>query len=127
MRRSRAKRSQRHRRSRGDGLAPLSSGTNGHGLGGSQPTDKVRHWREREKPAATATWQSVALFFLGAAAATAAAALTLADDVAVRPSELWVATGGFVALALTCFIAHRDANRGRKSREYVLEEVPPGE
>jgi len=56
---------------------------------------------------------------------TGVAALTLADDVAIRPAELWIATGGLFALAVTCFVAHLDVNRGRRSREYVIEPVPP--
>lgn len=113
-------RSQRNRRQRRSEQGRRSHGPAGH----SRPTGTVQHWREREEPAATVIWQTVAFFFLAFAIGTGVAALTSDGAGAIQASELWISTGGLLALALVCFLAHWDVNRGRRGREYVLELVP---
>lgn len=88
-----------------------------------QAPERVRHVRQREHLEPTSVWLMVGLFFLTCAAGTGIGALTATADSAARPSEFWIATVAFVALAATCFIAQWDTNRGRKSREYVIEAV----
>jgi hypothetical protein len=69
----------------------------------------------------------VAVVFLGFAFATALAALSLADSMHTRASELWIGAVAFTLLAIACFVAHWDVNRGRKSRDVVIEESPAAE
>jgi membrane protein implicated in regulation of membrane protease activity len=66
----------------------------------------------------------VAVVFLGFAFATTLAALTLADGMHARASELWIGAVAFALLAIACFVAHWDVNRGRKSRDVEIEEGP---
>ncbi|MGN6253547.1 MAG: hypothetical protein ACTHO8_00945 [Solirubrobacterales bacterium] len=84
-----------------------------------------RQVRERERPEPSVVWQAFGVAFSGFAFATGLAALTLAGRTAVRPMDLWIATAGFVLAAVLCFAAHRDVNRGRRSRWIELEEMPP--
>jgi hypothetical protein len=83
----------------------------------------VWHRREREKPAASVIWQTVGILSAGFAFAAALAALTIAESVRVTAAELWIATAGFAILAATCFLAHWDVNRGRRSRDIEVEEA----
>jgi hypothetical protein len=85
---------------------------------------RVRRWREREELEPSAVWQTVAILFLGCAFGAGVAALTVASDAGIGPAELWIFTGAFLALALTCFLAHWDVNRGRRVKEYETEEFP---
>ncbi len=71
-------------------------------------------------------WQTVAILFAGFACAAGFGALTVSGDAAVKPAVLWVLTGAFVALAATCFLAHWDVNRGRRTKQYETEELSPG-
>jgi membrane protein implicated in regulation of membrane protease activity len=80
--------------------------------------------RERERPGPSVIWQTLAVTFGGFAFAAALGALTIAGKAAVRPGELWVAAAGFFLAAVLCLAAHRDVNRGRKSRWIEVEELP---
>ena len=81
--------------------------------------------RECERPEPSVIWQTLAVSFGGFAIAAALAALTIAGEAAVRPAELWVAAAGFSLAAVLCLAAHRDVNRGRKSKWIEVEELPP--
>jgi hypothetical protein len=70
-------------------------------------------------------WQTLGVVFGGFAFATGLAALTLSPRLAVRSVDLWIAAAGFALAAVLCFAAHRDVNRGRRSRWIELEELPP--
>lgn len=85
----------------------------------------MRQVREQERPEPSVVWQTLGVAFSGFAFATGLAALTLSAQLAVRPVDLWIATAGFVLAAVLCFAAHRDVNRGRRSRWIELEELPP--
>lgn len=85
---------------------------------------RVKRWRKRDRPEPSVVWQTVALLFLSFAFAAAIGALTVSKDAVIKPVELWVLTGAFLALAVTCFLAHWDANRGRRSKQYETEELP---
>lgn len=96
------------------------------GTGGQaqqQPDGKIRHWRERERPEPTVVWQTLTITFVSFAFGAGVAALTVPGDAVVRPSELWIACAGFILAAALCLAAHRDVNRGRKSKEYEVEEI----
>jgi membrane protein implicated in regulation of membrane protease activity len=84
-----------------------------------------RQVREREKPEPSVVWQTLGVAFAGFAFASGLAALTISVRLAVRPVDFWIATAGFVLAAVLCFAAHRDVNRGRRSRWIELEELPP--
>jgi membrane protein implicated in regulation of membrane protease activity len=71
-------------------------------------------------------WQTIAILFAGFAFAAGFGALTVSGDAAIKPAVLWVLTSAFVALAATCFLAHWDVNRGRRTRQYETEELSPG-
>jgi len=90
-------------------------------------TGAVWQRRERERPAASVIWQTVAIAMIGFAFALALAALTLADSMDVRASNLWIGAVGFALLAITCLLAHWDVNRGRKTRYVEIEERSTGE
>jgi hypothetical protein len=85
----------------------------------------VRRWQERERPEPSVVWQTVGILFVGLAVTAGICALTLPSDAAVGPAELWILTGASAALAVTCFLAHWDVNRGRRARQYEIEELPP--
>lgn len=84
--------------------------------------NRVRRVRKREKPSPSSVWQTVAIVFLGFAFATGVSALTVADDVGVSVSELWVSTVALTFLGSICLFSHWDSNRGRRVREYEVEE-----
>jgi hypothetical protein len=86
-----------------------------------------REVRERERPEPSAVWQTLAITFGSFAFAVGLGALTISEDVSVRPSELWVAAAGFLLAAVLCLAAHRDVNRGRRSKWVEVEELPPTE
>lgn len=90
------------------------------------PDDGGGKWRvvriERPVPEESRTWLEVGLLTLTVSAAVALVALTLAEDVKVHASELWTISVGCVALAVTCLLAHWDANRGRKEKRSELTE-----
>jgi hypothetical protein len=69
-------------------------------------------------------WQTLAIAFASFSFATGLGALTVSDDVAVESTELWVAAAGFLLAATLCLAAHRDVNKGRRSRRVEVEELP---
>lgn len=83
--------------------------------------------RERERPEPSVVWQTLGVTFAGFAFASGLAALTLPGQLALRPVDFWIAMAGFVLAAVLCFAAHRDVNRGRRSKWIELEELPPAE
>lgn len=104
----------------------LGSGSSWRGQNAASDSDsRVRRWRKRDRPEPSVVWQTVAILFLGFAFATGAGALMVSKDAAIKPVELWILTGAFFALAITCFLAHWDVNRGRRSKQYETEELPP--
>jgi len=86
-----------------------------------------REVREREKPQPSVIWQTLAVTFSSFAFACALAALTLSKQLAIRPLDLAIAAAGFALAASLCFAAHRDVNRGRKSRLVEVEELSVGD
>jgi hypothetical protein len=86
-----------------------------------------RQVRERERPEPSVIWQTLAVTFSGFAFAAVLASLTISKHVAARPVDLWVAAAGFALAAGLCFAAHRDVNRGRRSKLIEVEERPIGE
>jgi hypothetical protein len=86
---------------------------------------KTRQIREREKPEPSSVWQTAAFSFLTCAAGTIVAALTVSEHAAIRASGLWIVTAGLLLAALLCFAAHWDVNRGRRTRQREIEELPP--
>lgn len=89
--------------------------------------DARRQVRERERPEPSVLWQTLGVAFVGFALATGLAALSISGRSPVRPVDLWIAAAGLVLAAVLCFAAHRDVNRGRRSRWIELEELPPTE
>jgi hypothetical protein len=86
-----------------------------------------RRIREREQPEPSEGWLAWAVGFLFAAVSAGISALGLSTDVALRPSELWIIAGGLLLAAALCFRAHWDVNRGRRVREWEIEEKPGDE
>ena len=86
-----------------------------------------RQVRERERPEPSVVWQTLAITFGSFGFALGLGALTISEDVLVRPSELWVAAGGFLLAAVLCLAAHHDVNKGRRSKWVEVEELPPTE
>jgi hypothetical protein len=89
--------------------------------------DGRRQVRERERPEPSVVWQTLGVAFGGFAFTAGLAAATFAGRTSVRSVDLWIVTGAFILAAVLCFAAHRDVNRGRKSRWIELEELPPAD
>jgi hypothetical protein len=87
----------------------------------------LKRVREREAPEPSVIWQTLAITFVSFAFAVGLAALTVSDAVAVRAGELWVAAAGLLLAAALSFAAHRDVNRGRRSKWVEVEELPSAE
>jgi hypothetical protein len=83
-----------------------------------------RQVRQLERPEPSVIWQTLAVTFCTFAFAAVLAAVTLSGHVAVRSVDLWIAAGGFALAAALCFAAHRDVNRGRRSKLIEVEERP---
>jgi type VI protein secretion system component VasK len=92
---------------------------------GSEGKRRVRRWRERERPPPSSIWQTVGIGIFFFAVSTAVVALTVSDGAPLTRRELWIITAGLLTLASTMFLAHWDVNRGRRSRHYEREELPP--
>lgn len=88
----------------------------------SRPEMTLGIIRERERPEPSSVWQTVGIVFVGFAFAGLLGALNISDEAVIRRSELWILTGSFASMALICFLAHWDVNRGRKTREWEIEE-----
>lgn len=86
-----------------------------------------RQVRERERPEPSVIWQMLAITFSSFAFAAGLTALTITEAAAVHPLDLWIAAAGFVLAAALCFAAHRDVNRGRRSKLTEVEERPISE
>jgi hypothetical protein len=84
-----------------------------------------RRVRERERPEPSVVWQTLGVSFAGFAFAGGLAALTISRKLAIRPLDLWILAAGFLLASVLCFAAHRDVNRGRRSRWIELEDLPP--
>ncbi|HET7506740.1 MAG TPA: hypothetical protein VFJ53_00125 [Solirubrobacterales bacterium] len=82
----------------------------------------TRHIQEREQPNASEVWLVFATGFLFCAVGASLSAATLSREVAMRPSELWITTGGLALAAALCFLAHWDVNRGRKVKKREVKE-----
>ncbi|HYP56178.1 MAG TPA: hypothetical protein VEQ41_07760 [Solirubrobacterales bacterium] len=82
----------------------------------------VRQVRERDEPAPSHIWQVLSGNFAAFSFAVGLAALTLADNLGVRASELWLSSAFLAVLAVVCGFAHWDANRGRRTRSRRVEE-----
>jgi hypothetical protein len=95
-------------------------------IAGDANSGRMRQIRERERPEPSSVWLNGAFAFITCAVGTIIAALTLSAGAVVRPSELWIATGGLVMAGALCLVAHWDVNRGRRTREREIEDVPQG-
>jgi hypothetical protein len=82
----------------------------------------IRLIEEREQPEPSTVWQAFAIGFLFFAGATLIASLTLSPGVGLRSSELSIAAASLAAMAVLCFLAHWDTNRGRKPKRYLRKE-----
>jgi hypothetical protein len=82
--------------------------------------------RERERPEPSVVWQTLGITFTSFAFALGLSAVTLAEHLAADAIDLWIAAAGFVLAAGLCFAAHRDVNRGRRSKLREVEEVGVG-
>jgi hypothetical protein len=80
--------------------------------------------RERERPEPSVIWQTLAITFFGFGFATGLAAMTMSDKLAVKSVDLWIGTAGLLLAAAICLVAHRDVNRGRRSKLIEVEELP---
>ena len=89
----------------------------------AQGTNRVRRWREWERPAPSTIWLAMAIAFASFAFAAALAALTVANGVSLTPSELWIAAGLLFLCAVLCGAAHIDSTVVRTSREREVEEI----
>jgi hypothetical protein len=92
---------------------------------GSEGKRSIRRWRDWERPAPSTVWQAVGIAVLFSALGTAIAALTVSGGAPFSSRELWGITAFLVIWATTMFLAHWDVNRGRRSRHYEREELPP--
>lgn len=116
---------QRRRLSRPDADSDGASRNRRGDASQSRTGGNKRRWREREKPEPSAFWQTLAVLFAGIAVTSFIAALTLPDQSEVLSLALWLLSVACAAQAITCFCAHWDVNRGRRSREFETEELPP--
>ena len=82
---------------------------------------------KREQPEPSGVWLTAAFAFLSCAAATLITSLALSPGTAVRSSELLITAASLAAMGVLCFLAHWDANRGRRPKRYLLKEHPGDE
>jgi hypothetical protein len=87
----------------------------------AQPS-QVKQVEKHEQPGPSTIWQAFAIGFLFCAAATLITSLTLSPGAAVQPSELLITAVGLAMMGVLCFLAHWDANRGRKPKRYLVKE-----
>jgi uncharacterized membrane protein len=73
--------------------------------------------RIRELPAPSTAWRGAGAVLIGVAAGLAIFAATLSEEVPISKSTLaWVTAGLCLAMAILCFLAHWDSNRGRRGK-----------
>jgi uncharacterized membrane protein YoaK (UPF0700 family) len=82
----------------------------------------VRH--EREIPEKSEAWLIAGRTLLSIDVGVIVAAATASKQIGIRPETLWVIAAALLVVAVVCFFAHRDANRGRtfKQLEVFVEE-----
>jgi len=83
----------------------------------------VRRIEQCERPEPSGVWLAAAFACLSCAAAVVIAVLTLAPDAPVRSSELLIVAVSLIVIAVLCFLAHWDSNRGRRPRRYEVKDV----
>jgi hypothetical protein len=88
----------------------------------SVQSSRAKQVEKREQPDPSTVWQAFAIGFLFSAAATLVTSLTLSPGAKVRPSELLIMAAGLALMGVLCFLAHWDANRGRKPKRYLPNE-----
>lgn len=89
------------------------------GQRGRQIAVPVEEW---EQPERSHVWREAGFLMLSVSAAAAFVALALSEDVAIRAPELWTITGCALILAVGCFLANHDVNRGRIPKRYIRFE-----
>jgi hypothetical protein len=80
---------------------------------------------EREIPEKSDAWLVTGRTLLSIDVGVTLAAATSSDRIGIRPETLWVVVGALIVIAVVCFFAHWDSNRGRTFRqtEVVVEEA----
>ncbi len=78
--------------------------------------------REREIPHVSGVWLTAGFASGTFAAGVVITASTIPKAVAIGTSVLWTIAASFSVIAVICFIAHWDVNRGRKVRHSEIEE-----
>src|SRR6476646_4023625 len=99
-----------------------TNGESDTALDGGDDDWRTRVVQEREQPRVSEIWLRFSAGFLFCAIGTCISALTLSQEVEMRPSELWIVTGGLLLAATLCFLAHWDVNRGRRVKEREIKE-----
>lgn len=88
---------------------------------------EFRQMEKREQPEPSTAWLAAAFALLSCAAATLVTSLTLSEGAAIQPSELLITAVSLAAMGMLCLLAHWDANRGRRSKRYLVKESPGDE
>lgn len=75
-------------------------------------------------PEKSDAWLIAGWALLTTTVGVATTAATASERVIVLPQTVWVIVAALLALAVVCFLAHWDSNRGRRFRHYevVLEK-----
>lgn len=94
---------------------------------GRSQSGRKRQIRKRERPGPSSIWQGFAIAFLFCAIGALFTSATLSAEVAVSPLVFWVTAFWIFLVAALCFLAHWDVNRGRRAKEWEIEEVPGDE
>ena len=76
----------------------------------------------REIPAESNVWFNLGVAAMTIAAGAAIAAVGLVDHLRISEAVLWTVSAAAMVQAATCFVAHWDANRGRRVKRSVVEE-----
>lgn len=76
----------------------------------------------REIPAESSAWFNLGVTAMSIAAGAAIAAIGLVNHLRISEAVLWTIAAAAMVQAATCFVAHWDANRGRRVKRSVVEE-----
>lgn len=78
--------------------------------------------REREVPPESTVWAAAGVSMLTVAVGVIVSSIALSGDGKANAGILWTIAAASTVLALTCFLAHWDVNRGRRVRQAEIEE-----